>query len=165
MLDSTNSDPQLHKHHNHWWQVLGLRVWHGNQILPSFSIQWKSDESTKQYLTQILLVINWRYWQERNIHACVWRFKVALCKPASLKSTRVLQTRNKVGYFSNGIVYTGTIKNVIAIFWSIYCFLHCTTALKIPWPSSNKSFFMFLNLFALIAYPLEAKLWELSSLL
>ena len=27
---------------------------------PSFSLQWKSDESTKNYLTQML---HWRYWQ------------------------------------------------------------------------------------------------------
>ena len=25
--------------------------------------QWKSDESTKHYLIQMLLAINWRYWQ------------------------------------------------------------------------------------------------------
>ena len=35
----------------------------GNQIVPSFSLQWKSDESTKHYLTQMLLTINWHYWQ------------------------------------------------------------------------------------------------------
>ena len=30
---------------------------------PSFYLQWKSDESTKHYLTQMLLAINWHYWQ------------------------------------------------------------------------------------------------------
>ena len=30
---------------------------------PSFSLQWKSDESTKHYLTQMLLATNWRYWK------------------------------------------------------------------------------------------------------
>ena len=34
---------------------------------PSFSLQWKSNESTKHYLSQVLLVINWRYWQEGKI--------------------------------------------------------------------------------------------------
>ena len=32
----------------------------------SFSWQWKSGESTKHYLTQMLLAINWRYWQVRK---------------------------------------------------------------------------------------------------
>ena len=32
-----------------------------------FSLQWKSDENTKHYLTQMLVAINWRYWQaEKN---------------------------------------------------------------------------------------------------
>ena len=35
-------------------------------------------------------------------HVSVWRFKVASCKRASLKSTRVSQN-NKVGYFSNRV--------------------------------------------------------------
>ena len=43
--------------------VHSVRVRPGNQIVPSFSVQWKSYESTKHYLTQILLAINWRYWQ------------------------------------------------------------------------------------------------------
>ena len=60
---------------------------------------WKSDESTKHCFTQMLLAINSRYWQARKIHACVWRFKVAPCKRASLKSTTISQ--KKVGYFSN----------------------------------------------------------------
>ena len=34
--------------------------------VPSFSLQLKSDESTKHYLIQMLLVINWRYWQARK---------------------------------------------------------------------------------------------------
>jgi hypothetical protein len=38
----------------------------------------------------------------------LWRFKVALCKSALLKSTRLF---NKVGYFSNRVVYTELIKN------------------------------------------------------
>ena len=30
--------------------------------LPSFSLQWKSDKSTKHYPIQMLLAINWCYW-------------------------------------------------------------------------------------------------------
>ena len=38
--------------------VLGVRVRPGNQIVPSFSLKRMADESTKDYLTQMLLVIN-----------------------------------------------------------------------------------------------------------
>ena len=38
--------------------------------------------------------------RQGKIHACIWRFKVASCKHASLKSTRFSQ-KNKVGYFPN----------------------------------------------------------------
>ena len=34
----------------------------------SFSLQWKSNESTKHYLIQMLLVINWPYWQAVQAH-------------------------------------------------------------------------------------------------
>ena len=47
--------------------------------------------------------INW--WEK--IHACEWRFKVASCKHASLRSTKILQKRHKVGYFSNGFCIRG----------------------------------------------------------
>ena len=32
-------------------------------VVPSFSSLWKSDGSSKLYLTQMLFAINWRYWQ------------------------------------------------------------------------------------------------------
>jgi hypothetical protein len=56
-------------------------VWLGGSaapVVPSFSLQWKYDESTKHYITQMLLAINWYYWHTgENFHACVWRFKVS----------------------------------------------------------------------------------------
>ena len=55
--------PRFHEHHNHWWQVLCVRVRFRNQIVPSFSWQWKSNKSLKHYLTQMLLAINWHYSQ------------------------------------------------------------------------------------------------------
>ena len=49
--------------------VLGIWVRPGNQIFLSFSLQRKSDESSKHYLTQMLHVINWHYWQAgKNSH-------------------------------------------------------------------------------------------------
>ena len=38
--------------------VLDLRVRPGNQIVQSFPLKSKSEESTKHYLTQMLLAIN-----------------------------------------------------------------------------------------------------------
>ena len=54
--------PRLHEHNDHWWRVLGVLIRAGNQIAPSFTLQWKSEKSTKYYLTQMLLAIKWRYW-------------------------------------------------------------------------------------------------------
>ena len=51
----------------------------------------------------MLLTINWRYWQAKKIHTCVWRFKAASYKRASLKSTTL--SEKKVGYFSNREIY------------------------------------------------------------
>ena len=62
-------------------------------VVPSLYLQWKSDESTKQYLTQILPVINWRYWKGEKIHLCILRSKVASSNFASLKSTRFCETK------------------------------------------------------------------------
>ena len=42
----------------------------------------------------MLLAINWRYWQAGKSHACVWRFKVASGKRASLKSIRFSQKKS-----------------------------------------------------------------------
>ena len=43
--------------------VLGVWVRPRNQIVLSLSLQWKSDKRTKHYFTQMLLAINWCYWQ------------------------------------------------------------------------------------------------------
>ena len=91
--------------------VLCVRVRPGNLIVPSFSFQWKSDESTKHYLTQILLAINWRYWQagKKFTHAYQGS-KVASCKRASLKSTRFSQ--KKMYTFLTDFVWS-TWKNLL----------------------------------------------------
>ena len=73
--------PWLYEHYNHWWWVLDVQVW---PRTGDFSLPWKPDESTKPYLTQILLAINWHYWQmgEKFTH-CVRRFKFASWNCAS----------------------------------------------------------------------------------
>ena len=66
-------------HHSPWLQGTGMEFFIYNTsnfqelnqvrgmcwsiVVPSFSLQWKSDESTEHYLTQTLLNINWRYCQ------------------------------------------------------------------------------------------------------
>ena len=49
--------------------------------------------------TQMLLAINRRYWQADKIHACVWSFKVASSKRASLKSHRFSKKKQKTVCF------------------------------------------------------------------
>ena len=74
----------------------------GTSRNPSFSLQWKSDYSTKHYFTQMLLTINWDYWQagkkfthayggSRSPHASA----LHLYPPGFEK--------NKVGYFSKRV--------------------------------------------------------------
>ena len=58
-------------------------------------------DSNKHYLTQMLLAINWRYWQAKKIHAGVWRLKVASCKSASLKSAKFSQEKRSDTFITN----------------------------------------------------------------
>ena len=38
-------------------------------MVRTHGVQWKSDKNIKHYLTQMLLVLNWCYWQvEKNLH-------------------------------------------------------------------------------------------------
>ena len=63
----------------------------------------KNPTRALNYLTQMLLAINDAFDRWKSIHVCVWRFRVASCKFASLKSIRFLQ--KKVRFFSNRVVY------------------------------------------------------------
>ena len=71
---------------------------------PVIFFKWKSNENTKQYLTQMLFAINWRYWQtgkkfthaydgSRSPHASALH-----CKPSGFRK------KIRVGYFSNRAV-------------------------------------------------------------
>ena len=76
---------------------------YSHNLKSGLGLEW-GPPSTKHYLTQMLLAINWCYWQAgKKIHACVWRYKVASCKRASLKFSRF--SKKKAGWFSNRIVY------------------------------------------------------------
>ena len=78
----------------------------GNQIVPSSTLLWKSDKTTKHYLTQMLLAINWRYWEackNARIHLKVQdHFLLA----RSIKIHPIFGKKKKnVGYFSNRVVF------------------------------------------------------------
>ena len=83
-----------HPYRTLWWLF--------DPVVRTRGTQWKSDNSTKHYLTQNLLSIYWYYWEVEKNYACVSSFKVTSCKRASLRSTRLSQ--KKVGYFSNRVV-------------------------------------------------------------
>ena len=72
--------------------------------------------------------------EEKKIHACVWSFKVASCKRASLKSTRFSQ-KKKVGYYSNWEVWwcvTQPLLLLVIAGWSASGKL-----LVVGWPASG----------------------------
>ena len=77
--------------------------WLFDPVVRTRAVQWKSDESTKHYLTPMLLAINWRCWQAGKIHACVWRFKIALVQARFIEIHQVF-AKQKVGYFSSRVV-------------------------------------------------------------
>ena len=109
----------------HFWQKTSL-LWFASCLISWYgflrllivsqtqeAIKRKSDESTKHYHTQILLAINRRYWLAGKNHTYVWRFEVALCKRASLKSIRFSQKKKKVGY--NRGLYVCTYLNCVIV--------------------------------------------------
>ena len=76
-------------------------------------LEWKSDESTKHYLTKMLLAINWRYWQG------VKNLRIRIKDQGRLMQMRFIEIHQtfenkKFGYFSNIIVFTAA-KTLILI--------------------------------------------------
>ena len=95
MLDSTNRDPDFTN-----TIITGDESWVDGYIL-----QWKSDESTKLYLTQMLPAINWRYWQWERIHAYLWRVQGRLMQARFIEIHQVFaEKQNEIGHFSNIIL-------------------------------------------------------------
>ena len=98
----------LHEHHNHWWRVLGLQVWPANQIALPLSLKWKSNKSTKHYLTEILVAINWCYWQAgKNSHMHM-KIQDRLIQARFIEIHQVFG-KKKVGYFSNRGIYNSNV--------------------------------------------------------
>ena len=70
-------------------------------LIPSFSLQWNSDESTKHSLTQMLLVINWRYWKAgQNSRMGIMKVQGRLMQARFIEILQVF-AKIKLGYFSN----------------------------------------------------------------
>ena len=85
-------------------------------VVPSFSLQWKSDESTEHYLTQMLLAINWRNWQagkkfmyaydgSRSPHACALHWNPPGFRKknryGNCFSSRLVSTRDFITYYQD----------------------------------------------------------------
>ena len=83
-----------HPSTTHWWLF--------DPVVCTRGVQWKSDESTKHYLTQILLAINWRYSQARKkILVFIWRFKVASC----ISETHQVFSKKKLDTFPTDYLF------------------------------------------------------------
>ena len=91
MLDSTNSDADCMN-----TIITGDESW--------VSLQWKSHESTKHYLTQMLLVINWSYWQAEKFPHAYEGSRSPYAKNTSLKCTRFSQKINNVRHLPNSVL-------------------------------------------------------------
>ena len=68
---------------------------------PNSSRQWKSEESTQHYLTQILLAIYWRYWQAGKNARMRMRVQGRLMQARFIEIHQVVAKERKVGHFSN----------------------------------------------------------------
>ena len=73
----------------------------GNQTVPSFSLRWKSDETIKHYPTQMLLAINWRYWQAEKYSHMHMKVQGRLMQVHFIDIHQVFGKENKIGYFSH----------------------------------------------------------------
>ena len=95
----------LHEHHNLWWWVLDVGTTQKNKSFRHFPY----NENPTRALNTSSLKCNFpppdTINRQEEIHTCIGGFKVASCKHASLKSTKFVQKKNKVRYFSNRVLY------------------------------------------------------------
>jgi hypothetical protein len=68
-------------------------------------IERKSEESTKHYLTQMLLAINWCYWQVGKNSRMHMKIRGCLVQARFIEIHQVFAKKKKVGYFSNRGLY------------------------------------------------------------
>ena len=69
-------------------------------VVPSFSLQWNPTRALNPTSLKCCLASTDPIPRREKIHACIWRFKITSGKCASLKSTRFLQKKKRVGYCS-----------------------------------------------------------------
>ena len=73
-------------------------------VVPSFSLQWKSDESTEHYLTQMLLAINWRYWQAGKNSHMLMRVQGRLMQARFIKTHQVFAKEKSLIFFEQSSI-------------------------------------------------------------
>ena len=81
-----------------YWVWCFAKKSESNVLLPSFChFPYKQNPTrvlNTRYLTQMLLVNNWRFWQAGKIHKCVCRLKVASSRCTLLRSIRFPRKEN-----------------------------------------------------------------------
>ena len=97
-LDSTNSD--THFMNTMITECTGT----GTTRNPSFCLRWKFDESAKHYLTQMLLAINWRYWQKGRISRMRMKVQGRFMQARFIELHQVFPEKKKDRIFSNRLV-------------------------------------------------------------
>ena len=93
--------PDIRRYHQKVWTKCAASV------VLSFSLQWKSDKSTKHYLTQMLLAINWCYWQMGKNSQMRMKVQGHLMQAFFIEIHQVFE-KDKVGYFSNRVIYNNS---------------------------------------------------------
>ena len=92
--------PRHLEHHNHWWRVLNVRVRPGNQIFPSFFLQWKSNESTKHYSLKCCLPSTNAIDRREKNSRMRMMVQDGLVQARLIEIHKVFVKINKVTYFS-----------------------------------------------------------------
>ena len=91
---------RLHEHHNHWWWVLSVRVQPGIHPFPyNENLTW-----AQHYLTQMVLAINWCYWQLGKNLCMRMKVQGRLMQVCFIEIHQVFAKENNFGYFPNTVV-------------------------------------------------------------
>ena len=100
MLDSINNDPDFM-----------------NTIITGVRVRWKSNESTEHYTSlKCCLALTDAIDRQEKMLACAWRFNVASCKRATLKSTRWIRNNT----YENKNDCDARILFIRILFWELF---------------------------------------------
>ena len=88
-------------------------------------VKWKSDESTKHYLTQMLLAINWRYWQTLKNSRMQMKVKGRLMQARFIEIHQVfVKKKKKVGTFLTDRIFELFPKLIWNLFYWNWTWTH-----------------------------------------